>query len=727
MPFQLPNQTSFALQKPTYSGSTWVRPADWISITDTPGEVQFLVSSVVLPIYALRTTFVKPSTQNLYIDWGDGVIDTITTSTSTTTNHTYTGGTGTPCSRGYETWKVRVYVDAGAQITEAVYVRPTYYVLSTLRGSAGLLEEYYGDGTIETASNLHITEGANTPRFLNLEYSKLPSIMTGATTMFDNTYNDCRALRKIVMPVSAPNATSISGMIINCYSLEEIILPQDMINITTMTTFASTCYMLVNVVLPPTMNSCSDFSFIFQNCVSLGSIQLPQSNSATTFQGAFFGCRMLLNIEIKSWTSTITTINFASSFQNCYTLEDIKLPPSITSGATMNIFSMFVNCYSLKSFTSFPINFNTTTLQSTFQFCYSLSNVILPTSIPSLTNMSNAFNGCSQLAKITLPTTIGASIDVSSAFNNCYGLSEIVIPSSWNPTSFNSTFQGCVGLKRISLPPVGPTSFVNMCNSCFSLEEVVMPTNMTGVQLFGGAFGNCFSLTGLTMPSVANSITSMSAAFQNCGNLQQITLPTSMTGCPNWSNAFQNCSSLRSCVLPATATAGITTFASTFTSCYSLESITLPNTQMTSLTTIQGMVDSCISLTGITNADKLGNTSTASTIYVNGTDFAKFNQTASFDLYTKFSKFVTTGYNTNARSPLSSLRLRNNGAGQYAGTSPQIDIKFNSLGQAALVQVFNDLPTITAKTIDITANVGSALLTPAERAIATGKGWTIVG
>jgi len=49
------------------------------------------------------------------------------------------------------------------------------------------------------------------------------------------------------------------------------------------------------------------------------------------------------------------------------------------------------------------------------------------------------------------------------------------------------------------------------------------------------------------------------------------------------------------------------------------------------------------------------------------------------------------------------------------------------LGQAALVQVFNDLPTITAKTINITGASGAAALTAPERAIATGKGWTITG
>jgi hypothetical protein len=139
------------------------------------------------------------------------------------------------------------------------------------------------------------------------------------------------------------------------------------------------------------------------------------------------------------------------------------------------------------------------------------------------------------------------------------------------------------------------------------------------------------------------------------------------------------------------------------------------------------MFSNCFSLSGITNLDKLGDPSTGSTIYIDGT--AMFYQNVNLptiDLYCKFSKFEANS-TSSAPSKLTSLRLRNNGAGQYGGTSPQINISFTSLGQAALVQVFNDLPSVVGKTINITSSTGAALLTPAERAIATGKGWTIVG
>jgi len=183
---------------------------------------------------------------------------------------------------------------------------------------------------------------------------------------------------------------------------------------------------------------------------------------------------------------------------------------------------------------------------------------------------------------------------------------------------------------------------------------------------------------------------------------------------------------IKSVVLP-NSTGVLTTMLNTFTNCYALQNATLPTTQSTSITTINGIFNNASSLTGTTNVDKIGSTLTASTIYVDGTNAGvAAYELPTLDFYTKFSKLTLNGISTRL-TKLTSLRLRNNGAGQYAGTSPQIDISYTSLGQAPLVQVFNDLPTITSKTINITGASGAAALTAPERAIATGKGWTITG
>jgi hypothetical protein len=682
-------------------------------------------------VYAIQTTFTQTGgIGNIYIDWGDGTTDTISTIGATTTNHTYTAGTGTPCSRGYTTWKVRIYGDAGTTITEATQLANIPY-WQGLQGQIGLLEEYYGNGTIITAQYLHQTASSR-PSTRFLEYSKLPAVMNASLPIFNETYGSCINLQKVVLPTSAPNATSIRSIIGSCSRLQEIIFPQDMINVVDCNSMASNCFSLVRVVFPPTMNSSTDWGSAFANCYSLGSIQMPTTNAATSFASTFSACRMLLNVEIKSWSSAITTISLQSTFVSCSALEDVKLPPSIAAGAFLTMASTFNGCGSLKSFTSFPTNFNTIQLASTFANCSSLSNVIFPASISGLTSIGACFSNCPQLAQITLPTIVSAAgIDANTLFQNCQGLSEVVIPSGWTTTSLNSTFSNATGLKKITLPPVAPSSMANMCNTCSSLESIVMPTNMTGVQLLGSTFLGCSSLQSLTFPASMNSVSSMSSTFQNCSNLKSITLPTSMTGCNNWSATFSGCLSLERVVLPATTNATMTTFANCFIACASLESITLPTTQSLLVNTIAQFGNSLFNLTGMTNTQFIGNSSTAAgnTTYVDGLSFLTntFRLSTPISFSCKFSRLTISGFSVARRNGLSSLRLLNNGAGQYGGASPQIDIRYTELGQAALVQVFNDLPTITAKTIDITGATGAAALTPAERAIATGKGWTILG
>ena len=65
MAFNIPNQTSYVLQRPVNPYSAWTRQADWITITDTPGEVQFLTSNLVGSAYTITTTFTQTPSINL--------------------------------------------------------------------------------------------------------------------------------------------------------------------------------------------------------------------------------------------------------------------------------------------------------------------------------------------------------------------------------------------------------------------------------------------------------------------------------------------------------------------------------------------------------------------------------------------------------------------------------------------------------------------------------------
>ena len=735
MPFIVPNQTSYALERPIYTGTTWTRPADWITITDTTGEVQFLVSDLAAPSYRINTTYTRTlGTQRIYIDWGDGVIDTISATTATDTSHTYTSG-GTPCSLGYNTWKIRIYGDAGTRITTAFQLVPAPYFNSPnnplggtiIQAPNGLLEAYYGDTTILSAQFL-FSYSVVRPRFSYLQYCKLPSVMTGSGNILENAFGDCNLLQKVVMPTSMPNNTSTRDLFTRCWTLQEVVFPQDMINLTDMTNTFSTCYELKSITLPPTLNLVSTIAGAFSSCYLLSDLDfIPPLPANTSFNGSFASCRSLISANIKVFRNT-GTIDFTTAFANCVALEYVNLPV-MTPGTLLTFTQSFANCSNLKSFIA-PTNFDTTTLGTAFQNCVSLSSCILPSSIPNCATMSSTFQGCSTLQSFTFPTTMAVGgVDINNCFFSCLSLSEITIPNTiLLRNTLVSTFQGCANLTKVSLPPLSGTNITNLqslFNGCFNLQEhniTTFPPNLTNTSTM---FLNTLNISGFTFPNAA-SINNISSMFPGESGIQSVSLPSSMPLLTNASALFNSNRTIKSVVMPTT-TGNITTYANFANGSQTIQSITLPTTQSTALTSLTAAFQNTYSLTGITNLDKLGDPSTSSTIYIDGNAaFYQAYKLTSIDLYCKFSKFGAYG-TSNLRLALTSLRLRNNGAGQYAGTSPQIDISYTSLGQAALVQVFNDLPTITAKTINITGSIGAASLTPAERAIATGKGWTIVG
>ena len=724
MPFQLPNQTSFATAKPTYSGSTWVRPVDWLTIVDAPNEVQFLVSDVVFPVYTIQTTFTRPAAQNIYIDWGDGVVDTISTIGLTSTNHTYTSG-GTPSTLGYNMWKIRIYGDAGAVITLVKQQTNTTYWGSATQGQIGILEAYYGSNL----SSLSLADLLSTQNFPNvrmnfLEYVKLPNTTT--TTSLGGMFRNSNNLRKVDFLLSASTITNTQDTFNGCRNLQEVILPNDMVNILLSGTMFANCQALVKVILPPTLNSLTDCSGMFSSCQSLGSIQFPNTNNCGNFSGMFDTCRLLLDVKIPSCSQSLG-VNFNTMFANCSSLESVLLPSSVGSGTTAQFAGTFQNCSSLKFFNGFPTNLNVSNFNSTFQNCNALANVIFPSSIPLLDNLLNTFNNCRQLTQITLPNVVAASIGIQNCFNGCSGISEITIPSSYNINNYQLAFSNMTALKKLTLPPnMTGGFFQTIVQGCINLQEIVMATNASGTTTMNGTFSSCSNLTSITLPNLPN-LTSLTGTFQGT-DLTSLTFGTlGVNG--SIASAFFSMPKIKSITLPATITP--TSYNNTFNNCFSLTGITLPTAQSTNLlstglNTAFGNIDNC---EVINNTDKIGNPSTAAgnTTYVDGTNLViRAPRLSSLDFTCKFAKFQVAGIAT-LFNGLTSLRLRNNGAGQYAGTSPQVDIKYNKLGQAALVQVFNDLPTITAKTIDITSNPGAALLTGPERAIATGKGWTIVG
>lgn len=83
-------------------------------------------------------------------------------------------------------------------------------------------------------------------------------------------------------------------------------------------------------------------------------------------------------------------------------------------------------------------------------------------------------------------------------------------------------------------------------------------------------------------------------------------------------------------------------------------------------------------------------------------------------------------YGTSTNPCLGIKGLTVSSSAPFNGSGTQIDIRYTGLDRAALVTLFNSLPTVTGSQIcNITGATGAADLTAEDLAIATSRGWTI--
>ena len=719
MAFNIPTQVSSYKYRPVSPLAPWERAGDWITITDTPGEVQFLTSDLCMGKYSINTVFTQTGgVGNIYIDWGDGTTNTISTIAATTTNHTYTIGGGTACSRGYTTFKVRIYGDSGTRITKVNFLPPFTGKANSV--SYGVLEAYYGDTTITDTNNLWGFGGNNSGATF-LEYVKMPAIM--AAVDMDSAFYGCTALAEIVMPTSM-STINLRSTFRSCVLLRSLEFPPDAILGDCFNGFNG-CSALVSVTLPSSVTSITSLSGTFSSCFSLGNIIFPTGlNSCTSFSSTFSSCQSLITVEIPGFYTGVVTndVTLVNCFSSCVSLQYVKLPNTYRSGLILGLSSTFASCRSLLSMDLSKMP-DISTMSGTFSSASALSTVTLPTSCPSLTSLVSAFSDTG-IQEITLPTTVGATIAINSAFSGCLGLSSVTIPSGYIITNMTSAFSGCRSINTINLPANSQNSITDMTSAffnCNSLINLTLPTSMTGVTNLTSAFRSCTSLTSVTLPSTMNSCTTITLAFSDCSNLISVTLPTSMSACISLQSIFTNCAVLTSVTFPATVSASLTTYQSAVQRCYSLKTLTLPTTQTSLLNSLSNTFNACMSLTTINNTANLGSTSAGSTIYINGISNDAMDSLTTLSFSCKFSQLQLQG-TVSISTALTSLRLLNNGAGQYA--SGGINVSYTSLGAVALDQLFTDLPTIVSKTITITGTPGAATCT---RSIATAKGWTVTG
>jgi len=734
MAFNLPVQNYFSR---TTGPAVYSRPSDWPVITDVATEVQFLFCDLGDAACSIRTQFTRTSgSQNIVIDWGDGTTSTVTTTASTDTPHTYTPGTGTPCSLGYTTFKIRVYfTGTGVSVLNNCNIMPIPISGDNLSfQSCAVLEAYYGDSTQNTTVVNFYSQGSSNSSigvYTYLQFVKLPA--TVSWTQWNNAFYNCIALLKVVMPTSNSAATQHLSTFSGCYNLLELTIPSNSTGITTFGNAFQNCYNLRSITLPTTLNSCTTFSTCFYACYNLRSVTLPSINVCNNFQLAFYQCAQLEWVKFTSMPTVVGAIIMNNAFGTCTNLQNVYFPATGTAGSIYAFDYTFSQCYQLKSIV-LPSNINVSAFNNTFVSCHALTSCILPTSAAACTTYANMFYLCYSLLKITLPAAPTAAVSFSDTFNQCWKLQEITIPPGYVFTTMSTICTSCYSLKTFTWTPGiqnSLTSLVSAFNGCVLLTSITMPSSMNSLTTLSTAFNLCNLLSSITFPSSLNAVTTMSQSFYGCRLLKSVTLPTSMSSCTIFNNSFADCSSLISITLPNVVSTNTTSFIACFYQCYNLKTCVLPGAaQLSLVTNIGSMFYLCANLTTLTNFDKIGSLTATPLISATGNQYNRFTGGSAISFSGPLSGLNLSGIQSTMRANVQAVRLLNASAGQWTGSSPQINVSFTNMSTAQIVQLFNDMAAqgnVVSKTINITSATGAAALTAADRLIVTSKGWTITG
>lgn len=471
-------------------------------------------------------------------------------------------------------------------------------------------------------------------------------VIPDKVTSVDSTaFSGCTNITTVSMPASirnyipnVKNATITSGNAIqasafeNCTTLLSVTLPNSLVSIGNKAFYG--CTNLNSLNIPSNVTSIGVNAFY--NCTSISTIVLPNSISSLD-STAFTGCSNIKSVSLSAtFISLIPKANLQEiiitsgqniperAFYNCSQLTKVVLPKSITDignnafygctslsylewnakeciGAGSKTYPVFANCSNLSTI----VFGNDVTAIPAYAFygCNAISSLKIPKNVINIG--TDAFAGCANLASIE----VESQNNVYAAIDNCLvdksnkriilGCKNSIIPSNGSVTSISdNAFDGCIGLKNITIPglisTIGNRAFAN----CSGLSNVTIENGTTVIGQ--GAFSGCTTLSSISIPQ---SIVEIGAnAFENCSRLSYVHI----TDLGNWckirfanqksnpsGSLYQNQERLTSAIIPSTVSA-VSAYA--FYGHSELQKITIP----TSVTIIgENAFENCTGLADV--------------------------------------------------------------------------------------------------------------------------------
>ena len=310
-----------------------------------------------------------------------------------------------------------------------------------------------------------------------------------------------------------------------------------------------------------------------------------------------------------------------------------------------------------------------TNADNMFQTCTSLVKTPDVLDLSQCTNCTSMFAGCSSLSRVPDVLDLSRCTNCLNMFSGCLCLARVPVLDLSQCVNCSGMFRNCACLEGVSLADGSgrvATNVERMFESCTSLEALHLPDGFgQSAKDIANCFSRCEQLPSLTLPAgFGQSATSLNFCFASCSNLTSLTLPAGFgQSATSLTSCFASCVRLTSLSLPAGFGQVATTLHNCFGSCGRLTSLTLPDGFGQSATSLNDCFYHCTSLTDIIG-------------------------------------------NPNFKVSVSLADCKN-------------------LTHDSLMVVINGLQTVTsAQTLTLgTANL--ATLTDEEKAVATGKGWTL--
>ena len=375
--------------------------------------------------------------------------------------------------------------------------------------------------------------------------------------------------------------------------------------------------------------------------------------------------------------------------------------------------------------------YNLTDCGQTFYGASKLHTVTFPKTLNYMTTMGyhnslapGMFSGCTSLHHINFPDSLPNLVSMQYSFSGCTSLVNVKMPLSMNKvTSFYQAFYGCIALKQIQFPKALPKlgDMYQTFGQCSSLVYVRMPelSSLAGANM-DGIFARCVSLQSVNLSGFKN-VTSFAGWFPFCSSLTEIKLPNAPNVVGFGSHGiiefdlgtFKGCTNIRKITFPDSVSRLKSMYAEALYGCTNLDTL-IYFRKADSLVTFSTSILTLVSLDTITTCI-FGNSMVDWQLIVK--DIKTFKQPT-----LRVSKLILRGNTLATKSNLHTINIDWTNS-TYGGTSPQIDIRWNSLSATTLDAIFTALPVVVGKTINVAGNPGSATCTPS---IASLKGWTVI-